>query len=316
MSQFTVYSSSDASGPGQLTGQAGTLIALLKACLVDGYAGKANVGWTQPIATSGNIGSFKAGAGSQMTLLVNDNGPNVTSTYKEAWVTGWESLATVGAPVGTGTGQFPTPAQQLTTGHGVVRKSSSADGVGRAWQLFADTVTAMLFVQTDSFEMMFHFGDIYSMKGNTDAYRCLLMAMANENGTTSYMDYFAAINTAVNGHFMPRTYGGAGASITVGKHGDGSKGNASGASVGTVQYPNGPDNALYLSPIWVHENSSSTIRGRIRGLYHVLHALASFTDGQTFNGAGDYAGKTFQILKPGSNSGMWAIETSNTVEIN
>lgn len=316
--QFTLYTSSDVSGPGLLTGQVGTLIALLKACLVDGYAGHANVGWTQPVATASNIGSFKPGAGSGMTLLVNDNAPNVTPAAREAWVTGWESLATVGAPVGTGSGQFPTPAQQLTTGHGVMRKSNTADAVGRAWFLYADTVTFYLFVFTGdgTYYRALFFGDIFAMKGATDSYRCLLAAGQSENAAgTEANDTLAAINTAVAGHFMPRSYGGVGTSITAGKHGDSVKGSSTNL-LGTTQYPNGPDNALYMSPIWIHENASSTVRGRLRGMYQVCHATANFTDGQTFVGAGDYAGKSFRILKPSVNLGHYCIETSATVEIN
>lgn len=120
---------------------------------------------------------------------------------------------------------------------------------------------------------------------------------------------------------MARSYGGGGTSITTQKMGDM---NALGASVGCVgvamaglfQIPNGPDNSVYLSPVKVIELVAVSIRGRLRGVYHVCHPLASFADGQTFVGGGDYAGKSFQIVSHGINNGFWAVETSATVETN
>lgn len=324
--QYNRYSSSDAAGPGLLTGQAGKLIALLKACLVDGYAGHAapSPAWTQPVATAGNIGSFKAGAGSQMSFVLNDNGENVTSTFKEAWITGWESVAGVASPVGSGSGQFPTPAQQLVTGHGVIRKSNTADATGRAWFLFADSYNFILFTapgDTVGAYSGYYFGDIFSLKGATDTYRTALIAKSGENGTDAEpLSLLSAINASCLGHFMPRTFGGGGTSITIGKHGNASRQSSATVPDGLIQTPNGPDTAYYFEPVWVHENSANIIRGRLRGLYWLLHPSTSFADGQTFDGAGDYAGKSFIIMKSMRSSsfatGILIVETSATVEVN
>lgn len=324
--QFNLYSSSDAAGPGLLTGQAGTLLTLLDMCLVTGYAGHPapSPAWSKPIANAGNIGCYLPGAGSQMNLLINDNGPNVTSTTSEAWVCGWETLAGIGAPVGTGTGQFPTPAQQLATGHGVIRKSKTADAVGRSWFLYADSYTAILFIaagDTVGTYIGFYFGDIFSLKGATDAYRTALIAKATENVVDGdLLVTITAINAATAGHFMPRTYGGGGTSITIGKHGDNARQTSATNVDGLVQTPNGPDNAYYLCPVWVHEPSANIIRGRLRGLYYLLHPTASFADGQTFSGAGDFAGKTFKLFKAMKNANsatsILLVEDSATVELN
>jgi len=61
---------------------------------------------------------------------------------------------------------------------------------------------------------------------------------------------------------------------------------------------------------------SGAVRGRLRGIYQVLHPTGNFSDGQTFSGGGDYAGKDFIIISKGYSSGFWAVETSNTVETN
>lgn len=330
-SQFTIFTSSDVGGPGLLTGQAGTLLALLDACLVNGYAGHAtSPKWTKPVANSGNIGSYKQGAGAGLGLVINDNGPNVTSTYKEAWATGWESVAGVGAPVGTGSGQFPTPAQLLTSGHVVIRKSNTADASGRAWQLFADSSTLYLFLfngDTAGYSL-FMFGDVFSLKGSSDAYRCAICGRTTENyastgPTIDNCDYVYNLSYSLSngpGLFMARSWGGGGTSINIQKVGDMSFCNAPSSSgavmAGTLQTPNGPDNSLHIAPLRVVEYASAAIRGRFRGLYHVGHPVASFANSQTLSGGGDYAGKTFQIVAPGLSGGFWAVEISNTVETN
>lgn len=324
MAQFTVYSSADAGGPGQLTGEVNTLNLLLRACLVTGYVGHAAAGWTEPIATAGNIAAFKQGAGSGFHVLVNDNGPNATSTFKEAWVTGWETLAGIGSPVGTGAGQFPLPAQLLATGHAVWRKSASADAVGREWILFADARTFYLFVfaaDAAGVALTGIFGDVFSVKSTADAYNCWISGRTTENSSANVSGFqgnmSATPTSAIAGNFLARTYTGAGGSITMGHQGD--PGKSSGAFyTGLIQYPNGPDNSMYISPIWIFEISAGIIRGRARGLYHVCHALASFSLGQQFVGAGDYAGKTFQIVTSlgSTTSGFVAVEVSNTLETN
>ena len=58
---LTIYRSSDAGAP-SLTGAAGSLIALLDACLRTGYGTKAGAGWTKPF-TGTNIAAFRQGAG-------------------------------------------------------------------------------------------------------------------------------------------------------------------------------------------------------------------------------------------------------------
>lgn len=321
MSQFIYYSSSDAGGPGVLTGQAGTLIAVLKACLVDGYAGHAAAGWSQPVATAGNIGSFRMGAGTGFGFVLNDNGPNVTSTTKEAWITGWETIAGVGSPVGTGTGQFPTPAQLLVTGHGVVRKSFSADAVGRAWELWADSSTMILIIFTGDTANVCHayyFGDLFSLKSTADNYRCAFIMNHQENTANApAVGNQGLASAALAGHFIARTYGGGGTSVTASKHGDMAKSSAT-SFLGTLQAPNGPDNAYYMAPITVTEDVGVIVRGRLRGLYQISHPAATFAHGQAITGAGDYAGKSFTVIRDvrGAANAPLCVETSNTLESN
>jgi hypothetical protein len=87
-------------------------------------------------------------------------------------------------------------------------------------------------------------------------------------------------------------------------------------NVGALQTPNGSDNSYYLPPIWVAQIAVNQLRGRIRGMFHSAHPLATWADGQVITGAADYVGKTLQAVSPGYSAGMWFIETSNTVETN
>lgn len=327
MAIFTYYNSADSGSP-VLTGDSGSLIDLLDACLVNGYASKTAVGWTKPIANSTNphAGCWKQPSGSKFILYVNDSAPNLASTSgtREAWATGWETISNITTPVGTGSGQFPLPAQQLTTGHVMVRKSNTNTSVRREWVMYADDRTFYLFTATGDIASTYtglFFGDFYSLKtDSSDVYKCMIHSRYTEASSTSTGDLVdeqnAINNNAANGFFTARTVGGAGGSIITNKIMCfyGFAGNS--PLAGTIQTPNSADNSLYITPLYVSEAGSNILRGRLRGMYGLWHTVASFGDGQTFSGGNEYAGKTFQIVKQGYNVGMWAIEISNTVETN
>lgn len=339
MAQFITYSSSDAGAgnPGPIQGVAGDVLRVLDKVLVNGYTGKAAAGWTKPFANSGNIGCYKnaspANSGNGFGLVINDNGPNVTSTFKEAWATGYETVAGIAAPVGSGSGQFPTAAQLLTTGHVVIRKSNTADATNRNWVCYADSLTFYLFIfdgtVANSYQA-FWFGDFFSLGGSSDAYRGMIFGRNTENSgaastATSVFDTLCNASTTSAqslGFYVPRVSGGGGGSVQCITTG------ALGMSVltgvttsptvnaGALTAPNVTDNAYYNPPIWLSHLSPLVLRGRFRGLYHTMHPIATFSDGQAITGAGDYAGKTFQAVKQGVNAGMWFVETSNTLETN
>lgn len=328
---FTIYKSNDVSAP-SFYGTTGSYVALLDACLVNGYGSKVGAGWTKPVPNTGSGGTFPASmgcwkqpTGSGFVLVVNDNRPNATSLGRECWATGWEVLvdlsSSVSNSVGSGSGQFPTTTQLLTTGHTVIRKSASSDSSSlRQWIVAADSSSFYSFIATGDTAGMYYgfgFGDIYSFKtGSNDNYRCIIMGRNTENSATAAtdgFDLFSAFATATVGNFMARTFTGIGTSSVAGKHGDGVKGSTT-SYLGNIPFPNATDNTLYLSPVWVVENS--TIRGQLRGLYQPLHPVAQFNDGQTFTGALDYSGKSFLIIKTTPNSGIYVLETSDTLLTN
>lgn len=368
-SRFTIYTSSDPQGPGGITGLSGSLLAILDACLVNGYGTgsfyKAPAGWSKPLMNYSNsvvygpqLGCYKQGSGSMCTLFVNDAGPNVTSTTKEAWVCGFEQILSLTAsayPLGTiftgsagngsGLGQFPRSDQLLTYGHAVWRKSSATDINGRAWILAADASTMYLWVKpADNGETYnwYAFGDLFSLAGPADKYRCVIIGRPIENtalGIANYQDWSAAQGTAAStinggsayganwsgqpGHYIQRTAGGTSQSVPFCKYAGG-LGPSQYASnppmlslAGIYPCPNGSDSSYILFPLQVIQSDVYQYRGRLRGLYVPLHSVGFFGDGQVISGGGDYAGKTFMIIRTDYNGvSMWALEISATVEQN
>jgi hypothetical protein len=313
MAAFTIYRSSDGSAP-TLTGETDSLCALLHACLVTGYGSQSAAGWSRPF-DGASKSVFRPGAGSQFYLRVDDAGPGA-ATFQEARLRAYESMS----DVDTGTNPFPTVAQ-LANGS-FVRKSAAASSTARTWLLAADARTLYFFAQTGDVAntyFAFMFGDFYSYVGS-DAYNAVLIGRAAENsasGTSERLDALSAI-TAVTAHtHVARAHTGLGASTAYGRHGDAAKGSAT-ALNGVLALPNGPDSKIYLSPIFLHDPTASPyhVRGHLRGLYHFLHPVATVGDGDTFGGTGEMAGRSFLILKTSGNSGVYVLETSDTLDTN
>jgi hypothetical protein len=169
------------------------------------------------------------------------------------------------------------------------------------------------------------FGDFLSQVA-ADNYRTMLVARETENTGVNTSEWLGRITATISttsstyAMYLARAYTGTGGSLggqSVNLLADNSKGSAN-ALTGVMQYPNGPDGGLYLSPVWIGE-SGQTLRGRMRGLWCPLHPVTAFSDGDTVSGAGAYAGKTFLALKTVSGagtSGVAFLETSDTVESN
>jgi len=346
-SQFTIYTAADPYGPGYMHGNSGSLVSILNACLVNGYTGKPAAGWTKPLPdVSGVYACYKQATGSNMTLFINDNGPNVTSLGSEAWAVGWESMTSLTSGSantnnGVGTTSFPTPIQSLS-GHVVWKKSNTIDNTtNRYWILAADSSSMYLWVQTgdNSATAYYHasFGDCYSLVGSSDKWKCYIMGRYVENTTniggvdwtdglpTTTDPYYSSngLSTPQPGHYLARTAWGGGTSLSFAKRGDSgvTQGYANTSFPicaqinGVLGCPNSSDGQLYMCPLWLAE-PGVLLRGRFRGLYQVGHPSTMFSDGQVIQGANDYAGKTFMIVHQSYYGSYWALEISNTVETN
>ena len=356
LSQFTIYSSSDIGSP-KLTGTSGSLISVLDAVLINGYGNKSAAGWTKPIPndSASCYACYRQPSGSGFTLFINDGGitGSAVSGVKDAWATGYEYLlgftGSYLPSTGYGYGQFPLATQTFptTTNGGIAsgslfwRKSNTVDLTPRPWIIFADAYTFHMFVQTGDTANIYYyysFGDIFSFKPTPDNYKCYIRGRcaAADNGSGGRFDNSDNITrpnstTMIYNDFMARTSGGGGQSISVVKLGDlgktsiltlvapGGAGETGYQMLGSIPFFNPTDSSIYVSPITLAENPAGILRGRIRGLYHPCHAAGNFTDGQIIGGVGEFAGKTFQVVKggaTGSPGGIWMIEISPTVETN
>jgi hypothetical protein len=325
------------------------LLPVLDACLVTGYGTgsnyKAPAGWLKPFPNTSSVGCYQQPSGSLCTLFISDFGVSA-SVGREASATGWENLAgmmtsgsvsgsyTSSLNVGSGSGQFPLPAQCLTTGHVMIRKTNSFGVSPSEWIVFADAYTFYLFIHTAEVTVLlpyshFAFGDIYSLAGPTDVKKCIIIgryvvdninAGLNSGDDTDVMNFVQVTTLTNKGKFMVRDFGQRAGSIYVIQVGDLAKyGTPNGNGVpfgGTMQTPNAADGSYWISPLWISNTANGGIRGRMRGMYHLCHPFAHFLDGQIITGTNDYAGKTFMVVRGGYNAGIWLIETSNTVETN
>jgi hypothetical protein len=301
-----VYRSTDASAP-VLTGQVGSLVALLDACLVNGYGALAAAGWTKPLSTT-NKGAYKqnltgANNSSGMYLYVDDTGPGAGGA-REARLCGFETMSAI---TPTGTGQFPTAAQSsIGVGTLVVRKSATADATARAWTLVANGQTIYLFTETGDQTLplgvlSFVFGDFKSYK-TSDQYAVCIISRQIENSTGGQFEALQVLggpaggtftmNSKTFGHFIARSWTGIGGSVNCSKTTDFGKLGAAiagawssdaatttgtgqnftfgrNASSAQLMTPNGPDGALMVAPVrLVH---SFAERGYLYGLWCPLH---------------------------------------------
>lgn len=306
MGTSVVYTSADASAP-VLTGAAGTLNALLYACLVTGYGTKAALGWVRSYNDAvNNVSVFRQASGPQHYVRVNDNGPGV-GTFKEARVVGYESMS----DVNTGTNPFPTAAQMANGAF--VRKSATADATARPWILVGTGKVFYLFMYADSATAAtgFGFGSAYSIVP-TDGYATFLAARDTENSAAATADklhaFSSVVGTPVTGNYMARTYTGIGTSVAMSKWGDAFQApQAYAGASGGITYPSPADGSLVINPISFA--TGGIYRGVLPGLWNIMH-LAPLVDGDTLDGVGGLASRSFRAVSLGV--GQLLIETSTS----
>lgn len=311
-----IYQWDDAGAP-ELTGTAGSLIAILDACLVNGYGSKPAAGWSKPFSGT-NAAAYRAGGGTQSYLHVID-----TSTTA-AQLRGFVAMS----DLGVGDDPFPKSTQSST---GSYFYKSAAGTIARPWVLVADSKRFYLFgasAQTTTEGMQassnlntnhaMFFGDIVSYVP-FDAYHAALMA-AVINGNIS--NYFGAVSlggsAAISGHYIARDYTKTVSSLDCCKT---ASGRANVATIGSAggAYPSPVHGGIDLEPVFVSEPAKRVTRGHMPGLWNPIHTRPG-TPMDTFTGkAGTpLAGKTFIILPvsnaAGFETGHCCLEISDTWE--
>lgn len=336
----TIYRSTDASAP-VLTGQVGTLVALLDACLVTGYGAKAAAGWTKPY-TSTNAAAFRqGGTGIKMYLQVDDNAPNGTVGARQARVWGWEGMSAYGVSdsiISSVHGSFPNYSGGE---YSLWRKSTTADATARPWIVAADERTVHLYLKTGDHATgywPFTFGDFYSYISDDD-YRCGVFGFGNDSSFPSYypgtigVGYFTFQSSYNAGCWIPRPYWGSYSAkragpifpsqITINSY-NGVSYNANANTEGMMSNPNA-DGKVYVIRYRIMEdiattpaNGGMTLRGEHRGIWHWAGHSSFTAEGDTFSGVvgGSLNGRTFLLIPVYNGLGgqihYQALETSNT----
>lgn len=228
-----IYRHTDAGAP-SLTGQLGSLVALLDAVLVNGYGAKPAAGWTKAFSAANKAAYRQNAAGANnaanpMYLYVDDTGPGAGSS-REARIAGFETMSAI---TPTGTGQFPATGQTaIGAGYLVARKSNTADAVVRGWTIIANGQTLYAFIESGDYTSpfcaaTFVFGDIKSYKAG-DLYAVIIMGrqVENQQGQLAVYDPMQCVGGLTNynlskrhfGHFMARSWTGLGGSVQVNKN--------------------------------------------------------------------------------------------------
>lgn len=322
-SQFTVYSSSMADAP-TLTLHTGSLVNLLNKILVTGFGSTPGAGWELAFTSSDGSGScYRPPSGSRFYLSVQDDTLTPYTPY-EAHTRAFE----IATSWNSGSGQFPKISQgESALGRLVSKKVYTESLDPKQWIAFVDAYTLYLFWKTSysggvsgAWDQSVIFGDIYSYGGSSDLYRCL--HIGKESMNSFYSDRLAAcesVDFSLSGHYMVRSYKGRDGSVRVSKSGN-SNYMSTAYLTGTFLYPNGPNNSIIMSPIWVYDTPRKTIRGTMRGIYPIYHSYTNFIDADTFEGTGELEGRTFQIVcpyrTPADSISVFAMEISNTLDTN
>lgn len=315
----TVYRSTDSSAP-TLSGTVGSLIALLDACLVNGYGSQPAAGWTKEY-TGTNLAAYRMSTTSPATgfyLRIDDTG--TTSSR----LVGYETMS----DVNTGTGQFPTSGQ--VSGGGYLWKSGTANSTARPWTLIADTRGFYLYVCSNSttygsdgrvdYDSVIFFGDIVTRKA-TDGYECVLITPTAASGYSNTLGLVSSqTSTSLQSyHYIARQYTGVGGSTQVGKcrvtrWSWNVQNNTIGYSMPATLYPDKVTNVMDASKIMIFESGGAVMRGYMPGMYELQGGTNIAGDYQLITGAGPLTGVTLLQLPAlsGSYLGRMAIQANGS----
>ncbi len=322
----TIYKSTDTSAPtlqgivgGALTGHDwadGSLLQLLRKCLVTGYGSQAAAGWSQPFDGTSE-GVFQAGGGNQRLLHVLDDG-SATAGAREAKMTGFGAMSALA----TGTDQFPAAGQN----GGVLfwRKSDTADTTVRSWIVFADDRTFYFFAYT-GFTTAYYaggmFGDFASVISGDVWNTCIIGRVTSaiaDAATNETLDQLNLTGAGMAGHYLPRGYAQLGTSLQFGVEALPFPSNTTNTrfGLGTLPYPN-TDGLMYLSRCYITDPSTlptTSLRGHLRGFWSVQNQGGVVPFEYTVQGTGGLTGRTLRVLglQGSGATSRYVLETSST----
>lgn len=274
-----IFSSTDPGAPA-LTGQAGSMAALLDAVLVDGYgvgeAAKAGLGWSR-VFTAANKRVYRNDVvlGSGWHVRVDDTG--VPSNARQTWLLAYESMSSVDTGVNPAGNPLGWPKSTLL----------SADA--RPWWVVGNARSAYLFASIDGSgnHMPYFVGDIMSAADPDTSNFCVLGGV--EGAWSSGAAVASYLFRYFRGQTSPVGYVGRSADGTltgVGLHQSGLS-NAAMAGGGGLPYDAGI--RLCLMPHYMFD-WEQRLRGTLPGVMAPLHPrplpdLYKFDGGVEFGGS-------------------------------
>lgn len=294
------FFSNDVGAP-QLTGTAGSLIAVLDAVLVNGYGSRSPLGWTKPFSGT-NLAAYRNNPsfGSGYYLRFSDTNAQVTA------VRGYEAMT----DVNTGTGMFPLAAQQAADTF--IGKSVAASATVRPWAVFGNARCFYLFIGSEVDTVFgvntapFFFGDVNTYRaGDTGAFcipfgvntatTALLSSTQNTrcfvNGYSTH--FFDGVSSGLWFAYMARSFGGAPLPIGASMVAPGATSTNFGSTLMVATFPMGGVNALPLSRALVLEQQfNGVLRGEMPGVYIPLVSLINVPNLSTVTNVGDLPGGT------------------------
>jgi hypothetical protein len=292
------YSSTDAGAP-TLTGEVGSLISLLKTCLVGSagiaYGSKTPAGWTTAFEDAGaNKIAFRnslAAGGTGCYVRILDDGSGTSATAAHAHINAYSAMTDID------TGSDATPAPVTGWPGGRIEKSLSASATAYPWELVADELTFYLntVANSTSQSIIYGAGD-FSSNVLPDAYRVFVAAGA---ASTTNADRACSIT-------LPSTINASSGRIALMRDHVGTPGAASCGVYGyasAVSAYGGSSSPFAYSGAYANENqiceallsSSAGIRGSIRGLYLPMQKTHGETLPQVVSGTD--AGSQFLMLR-------------------
>lgn len=292
MTALRVFSSADAGAPA-LTGQAGSLAAVLDAVLVDGYgtgpSAKAPAGWSRTYsATNKRVYRNEIVAGSGYYLRLDDTA--AIGNARHTFLRGFQLMS----DIDTGTNLVPTTAQ--ATNGSLWQKSITLDATARAWVIVANDKTMYPFFDCGGLGIAlaapFAAGDLDSdVVGDQHNFFVSGNGLASYTGSTGdahgtmYRGTDLSVNNSTVGNgsspngWVARNYAGAVGATPINQVRDDLYGSPQQFfGRGPFAYPDPVNSGLRFNVAHVKEGARE-VRGRLPGVLIPLHDMA-FTDGQ------------------------------------
>ena len=335
-SQFTYYTSADVGAP-QLTENAGTMLTVLDAVLVNGYGAKAAAGWSIAY-TDTNKRVYQQGANSSGCYYRIDDSA-AAGTSSRVWAA--ETMLDIDTAA---SGRFPT---ELQVAGGLYAYRASAGAGNRAWAVLADSQTChFMWLPADPTlnVHMLLFGDYLSAVPNMP-YRGMLIAARTANSLSNpafwsgnavanagptfggWVSPTTAHSSTYADSYLQRGLDGVSTAVTV-THPAPQTTAQSFAINRLWRLPAPIDCHCQIWPIpqftsnrftWCRTSPGQPLLpGSFAGCTFILNDATTLNAGATFSGSGLFAGREFLVFSHyiGTNAVGFAGETSATVESN